>query len=217
MKKALLLSFAIICFSQTFAQVKIGLRVAPSLSINRVNDKDATDLFTFDRNGAGIGFTAGPIVDFYLSDNYAITTGIWYSSKRAGYEVSSLGGKFERVVGLQYVQLPVLFKLFTNEIATDMKLYFSVGATVDVKIAEKLRKQNPALVGNYENSFQPLDLGVYAGAGVEMQLGTNTSAFGGIFYNRGLLNQAKNRDNFKFKDAVDYGVDLLGLEVGLKF
>lgn len=220
MKKVLLLSFAILCFTQTFAQVKIGLRLAPSLSINRVSDKDANDGVDFSKNGTGIGFTVGPTLDLYISDNYAFSTGLWYTSKRAGIttEVPLFNAKAEAVVGLQYVQLPVAFKLFTNEIATDMKLYFTIGATADIKIAEKLRKSDPDPVDNYENQFQPLDFGILAGAGVEMQLGENTSAFGGLFYNRGLLNQAKNYDDtFKFKDAADYGIDLLGIEVGLKF
>jgi hypothetical protein len=222
MKKILLLLAVLIFSFNAFSQskVKIGLRVAPGLALNTVQDKSASDSLAFSRNGAGFAFSGGLNFDFMLSDNYSISTGLWYTSRRAGLKLTDTHGGSSEIqktaVALQYVQVPVALKLYTNEIATNMKLYFQVGGTVDIKIAEKLKNSTPA-IGTYQNMFLPLNFGILAGAGGEYQTGGNIILFAGIFYNRGLVNQIKNSDAFKARDYMKYNNSNLSLEIGAKF
>jgi hypothetical protein len=224
MKKILLLlavsTFSFHAFSQS--KVKIALRVAPGLSLNTVQDKSPTDSIGFSKNGAGFAFSGGLGFDFMLSDNYSISTGVWYTTRRAGFkqknELSTGTSLYTTSIALQYVQVPLALKLYTNEIATNMKLYFQVGGTMDIKIDEKLKKSNnPDLLGTYQNNFLPINFGLLAGAGAEYQTGGNIILFAGIFYNRGLINQIKNNDYLRNRDYVKYNNSALALEVGAKF
>jgi len=221
MKKILLL-LAVLTFSfASFSQVKIGLRVAPGLSLNGVADKNGADSVKLSKNGGGFAFSAGVNLDFFFSDNYAFMTGLWFSTKTAGLKIEDSRfagtGNHMQKVALQYVQIPVALKVYTNELATNIKLNFTLGGTIDIKIAEKLKKNDYASTYIYNSSYQPLNVGILVGSGVEYQTGGNMILFGGIYYNRGLLGQLKNNDNLKYKDYAKYGISSLNLEVGAKF
>ncbi|HXA02575.1 MAG TPA: porin family protein [Cytophagaceae bacterium] len=220
MKKILLL-LAVMAFSfGAFSQVKVGLRVAPGLSLNSVTDKKAGDSTAFSNNGAGFAFSAGVNLDFFFSDNYAFMTGLWYTTKTANLKVVGTNKAFPytytQSVALQYLQIPVALKVYTNELATNIKVNFTLGGTIDLKIAEKLAKSNPTNTA-YVNSYQPLNVGLLIGSGAEYQTGGNIILFGGLYYNRGLLGQFKNTANFNFKDNAKYTIGSLNLEVGAKF
>ena len=223
MKKALLLFITILAFEQAFSQVKLGLNFNPGFLINRVQDPEvATDSFTYARNGVGFKFTAGPDVHIMFSDNYGMTLGIWYAAKRAGITVKDKrdNKEFEDVYNLQYIQLPLTLRMYTNEIATDMKLYFQVGGTFDIKLASKEKKIARTITSTQADDpiivkFGRFDATVLAGAGVEIQMGENTALMGGIRYQRGLINNVSRVDAGiqKFKLNSDF----LSLDLGVKF
>jgi hypothetical protein len=229
MKKTALLILALALSLNGFAQVKIGLRFAPSIAFNGVVSdgiyNDATN------GGTGLRFSAGPTADFFFADNYAFSTGLWYTVKR-----SSLGGivrmgnsgtteDLRSLYNLQFIQVPLTVKLFTNEVAPDIRVYFQLGGTMDFKVAEK--PQDKASNFLYDQSeaqsnkrvFKPFDVGLYLGAGAEYVLGTNTALFGGLNYNRGLINALTNLDYAGSDINNDLSIrnQLFSLEVGLKF
>jgi hypothetical protein len=127
---------------------------------------------------------------------------------------------------LQYLQVPVSLKLFTNEIAPDARLYFQAGGTLDIKLAEKpQQKSNNALYARAESQgthvYKPLDVGLLIGIGAEFRLSEDNSIFGGVTYNRGLINAVSGglKDDFgnSFTDNFKSLNSLLSLEIGLKF
>lgn len=207
------------------SKFKLGLRLAPNIALSRVVDKDDSDDKTggeISSSGAGLRFSAGLTGDFYFGKNYAFMTGLWYTVKRAGIEF----GNAKIVQNTQYLQVPVAVKLYTNEISTDMKMYFVLGGTLGVKIAEKRKSSEniPDSVLTKEGDvFSPIDIGLLLGAGVEYQMGENTILFGGITYNRGLLNAMSKkgfvptRNNEKSSNFYTVNTNLIGLEVGIKF
>lgn len=238
MKNKIIIAFALVLISApVFSQdsrFKLGLRFAPSLSMTRVVDIEEKDKKTIESNGAGLRFSAGLTGDFYFGKNYSFYTGLWYTTMRSGVKFSSntILGNFEgeAIYSLQYVQVPVAIKLFTNEIATDTKLYFVIGGTAGIKINEKDIDWN----SNQPNdevfskpgkgtAYSYFDAGLLLTAGAEHQLGENTIIFGGLSYNRGLLGVQSNKGPFKSSDGSEasdtYTVShqLLSLEVGLKF
>lgn len=213
----LLLGFAATAQDSKF---KLGLRLAPNIALSRVVDKDSKDGADFSSNGAGLRFSAGLTGDFYFGKNYAFMTGLWYTVKRAGLK----SGNVKIVQNTQYVQVPVAIKLYTNEISTDMKLYFVLGGTLGVKIAEKRKSAEnvpDSVLTKEGDAFSALDIGLLLGAGVEYQMGENTLLFGGITYNRGLIN-AMSKKGFidsgeKSSNFYTINTNLIGLEVGIKF
>lgn len=214
-----------------FAQVKLGLRLAPGVAVNSVIGDDIFD--AAEPNGASVRFSAGPIADFFFADNYAISTGLWYTVKRASFRVpngsftdaqgNSLGS--QTIYNLQTIQIPVTVKLYTNEIAPDIRVYFQLGGTFDGKLAEKAKEENNNLLATLSEqqdekaAFKPIDIALYLGAGAEMVLGTNTAIFGGLNYNRGLVNALTGLDynGSKINDDLKLRNQLVSLEVGIKF
>ena len=118
----------------TFAQIEFGIQLSPTLSTTRINEK--TEVLDISNFGSGIRFNAGPIVDIYVKDNVAVSTGLFYAVKRAGLTADPLDATEDQdiVVNTQYLQLPVALKLFTQEIAAGTKLYFTLGGSLDFKI-----------------------------------------------------------------------------------
>lgn len=221
MKKiSLLFLFSILAFA-SFSQVTLGLRVSPALSINRVKDLNSADGIDFSNNGSGVRFAFGPTVDFKFGDNYAFSTGAWYLSSRAGLSASFTGGTYKEVVSLQSMQIPITFKAYTNEIATNMKLYFQLGGLATFNFYEKFKEASPSTPSSYDNKYNIFDISLYMGAGVSYKIGESNTLFGGLYYNRGLVNMLDGstlpNSQTKWKEVAKYNNDLVGLEVGVTF
>jgi hypothetical protein len=227
MKKISLLFLSSFLAAASFAQVTIGLRASPVICIDRVKDLNATDGYQFSNNGSALRFAVGPNFDFKISDNYAFSTGAWYLSRRSGLQITDqrpLGfgvNSSADVVSLQSVQIPVTFKVYTNEIATNMKLYFQLGALATINFYEKYKTQSPGLIGDYQKKYNALDVSAYMAAGVNYKIGESNSIFVGIYYSRGLTNVLSSRTSNvtgeRFNKSAKYNMDLCGLEVGVNF
>jgi len=220
MKKAFLLFTSILFFSSAFSQVKFGLNFNPGIAINRVSEP-SDDSLSYSRKGAGMKFTAGPDVHILFGENAGVSFGIWYAATRAGVTTTDKVTKTKRedIYNLQYVQLPLVLQLFTNEIASDMKIYFRIGGTFDIKLAEKEKKIALAMANGDPDriitKFGRFDAGILAGAGVKLQMGDNTYVTGGLRYTRGLLNNASKYDSGikEFK----LNTDMVSLDLGITF
>lgn len=206
---------ALLCWNAN-AQVRIGLRVSPAFNINRINDKADIDTFNFSSNGSGIRFSLGPSFDFTLSDNIAFSTGLWYTSYRQGLKIKNATVDYKETVSLQAVQIPITFKVTTNEIATNLKVYAQFGAQSNIFFYEKLKDSEPTNT-NYENKYTFMDVAIYAGAGVNYLVGETNEVFAGFYYNRGLVNLIQNKDAYNYKNGMKYNTDLIGMEVGFRF
>lgn len=230
MKKSAVLFLAMFLSFTGFAQVKLGLRLAPGLAVNSVIGDDVFN--DAETNGASVRFSAGPIADFFFADNYAISTGLWYTVKRGSFRVpgglldetgASLGN--QTTYNLQMIQIPVTVKLYTNEVAPDIRVYFQLGGTLDFKLAEKAKDESNNILAELSErqdekaAYKPIDIGLYLGAGAELILGENTALFGGLNYNRGLVNALGGLDynGSRINNDLKIRNQLISLEVGIKF
>lgn len=199
------------CFVSFFclAQVNIGLQVSPSLSFSRLQEtSDSADLSS---TGVGGKLQAGIFSDFLITNSYYFSTGIFFVPKRIALQDKGTPS-VEEVYHLQYIQVPLMLKLFTDEITLDTRIYFQTGLTGDVKINEKAGGSEPAYLGN----FRTFDASWIIGAGLEYRIGYTTTLFGGISYRRGLINtiaqplQPLNGD-------LSMKADFVSLDLGVKF
>ncbi|TGD78276.1 porin family protein [Hymenobacter wooponensis] len=223
MKKALLALFCIgASAGAASAQVEIGLKVSPSITSLRT---DSPAQLGFQKDGSKIGFGGGLVVDYFFGQNYAFSTGLQLTGKGGKFLFldPTTGRRVEQKLGIQYLELPVTMKLFTNDIATDTKLYFQLGGTLGGAIAAKIdgnkRYTDPA-TGKETKALDHViipDAAVLLGFGTEYQVGQSTKVFAGVSYHRGLVNIEKYYDKQRNFSEVVFKNSEVALDLGIKF
>jgi hypothetical protein len=71
-----------------------------------------------------------------------------------------------------------------------------------------------------KSAFKPIDAGILLGAGAELIMGESTAVFGGLNYNRGLVNSVgavKLPDGTKVNNDLTIRNSYISLEIGIKF
>lgn len=210
-KNILILTFSLVSIGVS-AQLRLGFQLSPTLSTNRIEAESV--MYTLETDGAGLRLALGPIIDYELSENYFLSTGILFTSKRASLEAIPVNpdlNTFTETYNLQYLQIPITMKLYTNEVALDKKIYFQFGTSMEFIISEKSDDSSNFFLEN----FRTFDSSLLAGIGLDYQLGTNTALFAGFSYHRGLINTVKEHSS----TASDISLknDYLGLDVGVRF
>lgn len=125
MKKTLTLILATVISTNIFAQLKAGLKFSPTFALNSVIDNAGTpNTVTYSNNSLGLRYSTGLNLDFHINESVAFATGLWFTVKRVGLTTQPTGmDPIYENYNVQYLQLPLTIKMYTNEIATDMKLY----------------------------------------------------------------------------------------------
>ena len=228
MKKILLALLVLgATISTASAQFEIGLKVSPSISSLRA---ESTTDNSFASDGSKLSFGGGLVVDYFFGENYAFSTGLLLTGKGGtiSYKdfVNGVSGPtttFKQAMTIQYLELPVSVKLFTNEVATDTRLYFQVGGSLNVPIGSRIGGEkfykDPA-TGN-ENKASDyvyfIDADALAGIGAEYQLAKSTKVFAGLSYHRGLVDIDHYFESKRgFKD-VTIKNSSFALDLGIKF
>jgi hypothetical protein len=216
--------FALISLA-TFAQdntgFKLGFKIGTPIAFNSVKStENGIDAST---NGSSLRFMAGPIADIVWTERYALTTGILFTTKQANHKATytNANGALVNVnekYGLQYIQIPVGLKLFTDELFTNGKGYVNFGVQPEILVGNNRKS------GNYQDTqgrsasfikkFNPIDFGMFIGAGVEYQLGNNP-VFAGIGYQRSFINTVNELDG-GVTNFLSIKQNLFVIEVGIK-
>ncbi|MEJ8758541.1 porin family protein [Pontibacter sp. H259] len=222
MKKLTLLAL-FLCFGlSAFAQVEIGLMVSPTISGNRFV---AEDKYNFEKENNNLRLGVGVIADYFFAQNYAFSSGLVYRSKGSeisyNYTRENTDGSTTILnekddISIQYIQLPVTLKLFTNEIAPSTTLYFQVGGSLNTKVAAKVNDKKVIDGDKTSKRFNIFETDVLIGGGTEFQFGESTKLFVGLTYHRGLTDIDNKYYSDKFGDkniavknngvSVDFGV-----------
>jgi hypothetical protein len=203
--------------------IEMSIRFAPSLNLNTA--QGIGTYAGFQNNGAGVRMSVGPTLDyFFFKDRYALSTGLWYTIKRSGFQMPGSFGETRFIAGLpykeatynlQYLQVPATVKLFANNIAPGIRLYVQTGGLLSLKVAEKaLQTERNALYmaqsGGDRRQYGFGDIELLLGTGVQYKI-NQTNAFNmGVSYQRGLINVA--RDN----QLVSRN-RIMSLDLGFKF
>ena len=221
-KLAFLLLF--LGFSSTaMAQMEIGIQFSPTIAGNRFI---AEDRHGFEKNSNTLRVGVGVIGDYFFSNNYAFSSGLMYRSKgskiRYNFMTENPDGSpmtvpAEDDLTVQYLEIPITLKLFTNEVAPDVVLYFQVGGSLGTKVSGQVNNQKVINGEKTAKRFNVFETSAILGTGAEMQLGQSTKLFGGITYLRGL----SNIDNFYSDRLGDKNISLknngVSIDVGIKF
>ncbi|OUU01319.1 MAG: hypothetical protein CBB92_03495 [Flammeovirgaceae bacterium TMED32] len=214
MRKSLLfLSFSLVGALACFSQTKLGLKFSPLFSSHKTSLKsDQLEVF---QGKTATRMSIGLIVDHPLTDTYFLSSGLIYLPKRVNINLEEEDGgtaptnPFESY-DLNYLQIPLSLKLFTNEIALDISLFFQVGLILEFKIFEQ------ALNEDYEfiSKFNFFDTAAIIGTGIEYRLGINTLFFSSISLQKGLINII-NQTNPEYPLVIRN--QIVSIDVGMKF
>ena len=211
MKYFISASLVILILNASFAQTKLGLKLSSSIITQRVTYTD--DSISIGDGSKAFNPSLMLFTDLPLSYNYFFSTGIGYISKRVNLKVSNsdVNSTQNKSYNTQYIQFPAILKLFTNEVALDKKLYFQFGPLVEVAIHTKENDENMNVI----KTMQPIDVSLLLAAGLQVQLGPQTSMQIGFNYTRGLINTVAESgipiDNLIIKN------DLYGIDIAVKF
>jgi len=205
------------------AQVEIGLKVSPSIAFLRPDSPSSTN---FQSEASKLRIGGGLIVDYFFGENYAFSTGLLLTGKGGSisYQDNTLNSRQQREYSVQYLEVPLTVKLYTNDVAPNTKLYFQVGGSANVAIAAKINdKKYFDDPGTTEGETKALkyvifpDAALLGGFGVEYQVGQSTKLLGGISYHRGLVNIDRYFDNTRKFNGVTIKNNEFALDLGIKF
>ena len=222
MKKITFLVLFLLAGFTSMAQVEIGLMVSPTISSPRFI---AEDKYNFENEGSKLGLGVGVVADYFFAQNYAFSTGLIYRSK--GGELSYRFAREENGStvttqgqddnSLQYIELPISLKLFTNEVAPGTILYFQVGGSLNTRVSANVNGEKVINGEKVAKRFSIFEADAILGGGAEFQMGESTKLFAGLTYHRGL----SNIDDY-YRDVLgdkNIGIKNNGfsLDVGVKF
>ncbi|MDX5423216.1 MAG: PorT family protein [Hymenobacteraceae bacterium] len=203
----------------TMAQVEIGLQVSPTIAGNRFV---AESKYNFEKESNNLRLGVGVVADYFFAQNYAFSTGLMYRSK--GSEISYsfrqtdgsvTSGKDD--ISLQYIELPLSLKLFTNEVAPGTIVYFQVGGSLNTKVAAQVNDMKVIDGVKASKRFSIFEADALLGGGAEFQMGQSTKLFAGLTYHRGLSNiDDYYRDKFGDKNIAVKNSSV-SLDFGVKF
>jgi hypothetical protein len=193
---------------------KAALRVTPIFMWTKVDVDDATK-YTATNNGLKLGFAYGIMGDFFFNENYAFSIELRHALENAGFTVTdknsgSAGIKRDYTLHLQYVEVPLTFKMQTKEIGY-MRYYGQFGFMPSIRVKAKEDLVVTDLASTVATSIDNLsvadkvnlfDLGLVIGGGTTYNLGGSTSLLGGLSFHNGFTNLVKEKEyNAKVKPA----------------
>lgn len=204
---------------------KLGFKIGTPIGFNSV--KSLENGVEASTNGSSLRFMAGPIADIVWTERYALTTGVLFTTKQANYAAvipvidgngNSTNKNVAEKYGLQYIQIPVGLKLFTDELFPEGKGYVNFGVQPEFMVGNS-RKSGNHLDGqgrsaSFIKKFNPIDFGMFIGFGVEYKLGNNP-IFGGIGYQRSFINVVNELD-IQGPKLLSIKQNLFTIEVGIK-
>lgn len=235
MKKILLALLTLgATISSASAQVEIGLKLSPAITSLRAESPAGTAVGAgFASGDSKVGFGGGLVVDYFFGENYAFSTGLVLTGKGGTFSYNetknSTGGggglNFKNTLKLttQYLEVPLSVKLFTNEVAPDVRLYFQVGGSLNVPIGSRIDGEkfytdpsnNTSIKASEYIKF--FDADALAGFGAEYQLAKSTKVFAGLSYHRGLVDIDGYFESERgFKDVTIKNSNI-ALDLGIKF
>lgn len=207
------LTLATTTVAQTSSDYRIGIKLAPLLSFSKTNvDGNITSI---ERDGSSTRFMVGAFIDIPFTDNYFFSGGINYAAKVTNVLVADIDrantGSFSESYDHEFLQVPLLLKLYTNEITLDTKLFVNFGIVPELS----LNTTNDKLTTPSITAFRSFDLSGNFGLGLERAIGVNTNVFLSAGYYLGFLNQVK--ETSRLSDDISIKNNLVSLELGIKF
>lgn len=203
---------------------RFGLQFSPQLCWIKNQDK------LTNASGVKFGFNYGLIADFSLAQRYAFATGINISQNSGTIQHNDtvMFNSFDKdtfLIGtkvnyakIQYIEIPLVLKLKTNEIGYLTyfgQFGFNLGVCTGVKgsISDPLNSTHNKVDENLGPDISPFNLSLNIGAGIEYSLSKSTAFVTSISFHNGFLDISDSPKNFKSKSILNQ----IELRLGILF
>lgn len=215
-------SFGKVNAQEEFKPFRFGLHASPSISWIKPDTKG------YENDGTRLGFGYGVLAEFNLSNNYSLATGLdivyqggklVYDNKIKYDEDTVYSNLVNRKFKLQYLQVPFMMKMSTNEIGY-ITYYANVGLGLGVRLNANSNDElaDGKEVNDHEISddVRLLKASFIIGFGAEYSIAKNISLVGNINFNNGFTDilKEKNKITNKEENAIANYVEL---KIGLLF
>lgn len=206
---SLLLIFISLSLSSQAQQkpFKFGFKVSPALSWL------SPDAKYYEQGGAAFSLSWGFVADITLMDHYYLSTGfnVSYFKGKLSYphiynneaDNYSYTGNMDRTYNLRYIEVPLAFKMKTNELAKNIKFFglmgINTGFNIRAKANESFTGNNP-LSGKHSYTEDKVDIkdettlvkaSLIVGAGIDYVIDESISIIIGVNFNNGFSNILK--------------------------
>lgn len=232
-KKILILILLLVGTNWAVAQTKafqFGFKIAPNIGWVK------PDAQGYERTGTKAGFNWGFQGEFFLMENYFLNTGFnviylngdySYPHKRR-IENEAVEGMQERVLKMQYIQIPLILKMKTNEF-NGFRVYgqvgFGLGFTLNAKADDVfIPDPNHGTLGrksfeneDVKNEYRSTRESLLIGAGIEIPLGGATFLTAGLLFDNGFRDIMKDQNKIDV-DIANKGItNFIELQISLLF
>ncbi len=173
----------------TFKGFKLGIAAHPTFGYLKINGENAK----VKSDGLRAGFSYGLLGDFAFADNYTFSSGILLTTINGQSVLSNMGNDTKTIYKLQYIEIPLKLKLFTNQ-KNDMRFYgevglgngINIGAKNDVKSSDSSIPEQKNV--NISSSIAAYRGSIIIGGGAEFAISGKTKASAGLAFNNGFTN-----------------------------
>ena len=233
MKKYILLFGILLHTGPVLAEGRIGIKFSPSISFARIHTNPNN--LGFKTGGAALKLKLGATYDHSIRSNYWISTGAFFAFQRIIIKNSALSiqqdaqqtdqdaQKASSTISiherheLQYVQIPLLLKLYTSELKLDLRIYVDLGFVGQIRFNDIKKIEQSNQTDLFIEKFRRWGLAGLIGAGFEYDLSLSTSLFAGISYQRGLSSIVEQQHEYKnIPKLIGYN-DMVSLDMGVRF
>lgn len=203
----------VFCFSATKAQddrpFRFGLKIAPNYGWLKPNIPEFEKDGVMPRLGFGYGLMGD--IKFSESPNYLFSTGIEIAHhggrliepESQTVDGTRFNGKVEQTYRLQYLNIPLLLKMRTNQIGY-MNYFGAFGLDAGINLAARANRdytwQGPANLQpedeenvDIKNDIRALKLALNITVGAEYNISGNTNLYFGLSWHNGFTNVLKGR------------------------
>ena len=188
MKKLFLCSaMALLSFVALNAQVNFGAKAGVNFS-----DITGDDVDSFTGRTA---FHVGVVAEIMVSDMFAVQPELLYSAQGSDYEEDFEGETYEGEVPVDYLNIPIMAKLYVGEGG------FSVEAGPQIGLLLSAKDKGEGYEEDIKDQVKGTDFGVNFGLGYKLENGLNF----GARYNLGLtdVNDSETLDSgSEYKNSV---------------
>lgn len=208
MKRIIIISGLVLIFvSGVFAQhkpFKFGFDISPNVGWLKSDESNYVN------DGSEVGFSWGFKSEFFLMENYTISTGfnVVYLNGRLSYphkeirdEVETIG-VLHRKYNLKYLEIPLSLKMKTKEFGK-IRYYGEIGLgtsfLISAKGKDKFETAAGTVPGEQEDIKNEMTLGresLILGAGIEYSLGGSTALIFGLKFDNGFTDVLKDMNTF---------------------
>lgn len=225
MKKILILFIVAISLSLT-AQDKpfqFGIKAGPNFGWFSASADN------YSNSGIHFGGSWGFIADFHIMENYSFVTGfdVLYLNGTLSYPdvySDTIIGSNKRNYRTQYVKIPLLFTMKTNEI-NGMKFYGQVGFGFSILFAAKAKDDFTGDNGEYfvtpkhniYDEMLPTRESLILGGGVEIPLQGSTIIRIGITYDNAIANILRGYNRVDTSNKNNGRNNFIALDIGVLF